>query len=219
MIEARIECMCHTYTVPDLGLALVSGQVMWLPEDKARASADLRHAKNIGAVSVQYRARCQVARPTLPVWIGNKRKIGFPPDGPPVREVPTPAPEPVILSPEEILRKATEEMRKIVRDEMSGRSAETAPQNAPDLSKVMDELRQIVRDEIRSGVVLAPTQVNAADRGEGVASDEPVFIPSDLGTAQVTQIDVAATNTDAGDTASAAEALKAAKRTRRNPKN
>lgn len=63
MREAHIRCMARRHMISDLDLRLVEGQTVILPEKQAKGSADLRHAKQIGAVSVVYVQRAKVTKP------------------------------------------------------------------------------------------------------------------------------------------------------------
>lgn len=54
MKQAYIRCLCQQYTIPDLGFTLKLGDVVTVDGSKAEASVDLKHARSISAVSVDY---------------------------------------------------------------------------------------------------------------------------------------------------------------------
>lgn len=118
MIEARITCVCSEYQLPELGLVLHQGQVVWVPEQVARKSSQLTQARRAGAVRVHWGARCDVVKPVPPPpqpppppWL--LRRQARPPIAPPehttpkldrgaskpnVLPIPAPPQEPVVES-------------------------------------------------------------------------------------------------------------------------
>jgi len=197
--EARIECLCADFKVPDLGLALVKGQIVWVDAEKARGSADLRHAKQIKAVSVSWRERCGVARNKVPVWVGKAR----------VRELHQAkggSPKPEVISPSPPARKpavTAEPVRDLVHD-----------------------LRQVVREEIRNALAAQPVQVPAQEIdldkmidtfvAPQVDDTAPVFIPKAV-TLDDASIAVATQVASGEQVDAASSALKASKAGAKKP--
>ncbi len=66
MTEARIECLCPTFNLADIQLMVRRGDIVWVSEEFARSSEDLRLAVRSGAVSVVYAKRCSVSRSPPP---------------------------------------------------------------------------------------------------------------------------------------------------------
>jgi len=61
--EAKVKCVCAQIGLPDLKTTLTAGQEIWLSEEQVRLSADLRHAKRIGAVDLVWKERARVSKP------------------------------------------------------------------------------------------------------------------------------------------------------------
>ena len=66
MKEARIECRCAEYTLSDLKVRVRRGDVVWVSEDAARSSHELRVAVRSGALTVVYTRRCTMHRSPPP---------------------------------------------------------------------------------------------------------------------------------------------------------
>ena len=66
MIEARVVCKMHEYTIEDLNITLSQGDEIYLSESRARESLDLRAAKRAGALRVEYVERYTMAKPPMP---------------------------------------------------------------------------------------------------------------------------------------------------------
>ena len=209
MIEARIECLCAGgFVLADLGSTIRKGEVLWLPEGKARASADLRVAVLARAVSVRWEERCVVARQPIPFFVKppNKRAHVPPPElHAPV--VPTPAPVrgPSVEQRREdvaaLARSVSESVRGVVQDEIQKALRE--------VGKPIDQAR--LEDAVRAAVGSAPRK----DSGESRArpSDEPLFIPSGLVSKDETPaLKVASESSASGSLDDAAEALKVVRR-------
>lgn len=63
MKEAKVKCVCAQIGLPDLKATLTEGQEIWLSEEQVRLSADLRHARRIGAVDLVWKERARVSKP------------------------------------------------------------------------------------------------------------------------------------------------------------
>lgn len=187
MIEARVECLCNEYTLPELGLKLVKGDVVWLEKGLARSSRELRLAQRNRALSVRWESRCEVSRAPAPPWL--KRKVRAFPRGPtpeavetppPLpREPVTPAPRPADVDTAEIARLAAEaakaELRGIVREELRSALQEMPTSTTLDASTIEAALRSAL-----SGLTL-PAQPASRPTQEGVPGpSEPVFIPTGI---------------------------------------
>lgn len=66
MIEACIKGVCPEYYLADIGVRLRRGEVVWVSEDTARSSEEIRLATRMGAVSVVFTKRCAVQRSPPP---------------------------------------------------------------------------------------------------------------------------------------------------------
>jgi len=66
VIEACIKGVCPEYYLADIGVRLRRGEVVWVSEDTARSSEEIRLAARMGAVSVVFTKRCAVQRSPPP---------------------------------------------------------------------------------------------------------------------------------------------------------
>jgi len=216
MIEARVECLCAEYQLPEFNLVLRKGDVKWLPESSARKSKALALAKRIRAVSVRWEERCQVAKP--------------PPrsPGPPYLRAGVRRPTRVPKAPEPPVPVQT----PVVDMEAIARRAETAAANAA--TKAVDDavgrlaamLNQgmsgggISEAALEAAVFKAMGRAGtAAPRGESFTrvaddedddGDEPLYIPSGLVNADLkTDIKVEASTSESASLDDAAAALRA----------
>lgn len=218
MIEARIECLCAGgFLLADLGTAIRKGDVLWFPEAKARASADLRVAVLARAVSVRWEERCVVARQPIPFFVKPPNKhVRVPPYTPELRvpeEAPIPAPAALPApvqspTPEQrredvaaLARSVSESVREVVQDEIKKALRE--------VGKPIDQAR--LEDAVRAAVGSAPRKDSGESRARPV--DEPLFIPSGLVSKDETPaLKVASESSASGSLDDAAEALKVVRR-------
>lgn len=204
MMEAQIKCLCAGYRLDDLGLSLTSGQVVYVPEARARESAELRHATKVRAVEVRWGSRCEVSKAPAPPWL--KRKT---------RSFPTPEP---VVSRDEIERQAKEvarrevgeSLRDIIREELqqalrSAVPASTSVNVTPvDTNAIVDA----VRAAFGSG---APGATVSGPRATTV-SDEPLFIPTGIVPTETKgAIEIPSTTSSGDEVSDTAAALKAAR--------
>jgi hypothetical protein len=157
MIEAKITCVCSPgIQVPDMGLNLKKGDVVYLPEAEAKASKDLSLARRSRGVVVQMVERCQERRRT-------SRERGFRAKAPPpiIHPIP-PQPE---SKPEPKPEVDLEGMFKRLLD--------------PLLTELAALRRVAQKPVIVSGAARAsaPTHESLGT----VIPDTPMFIPNDLG--------------------------------------
>lgn len=81
MKEAKITCICKTYEIKDLGLDLVSGDVVHIEAEKARTSRDLDVAKWAKGVRVEYVQRTKNVKKKVPEVV--RHAFGAIPSPPP----------------------------------------------------------------------------------------------------------------------------------------
>ena len=151
MIEACIECKCIEFNLPDVNIKMQKGDVIWLDESRARASKDITHALQIGAVSVRWAERCREMKTPTPPWINRNATKG---------SRATPA-APAQVS-EDVLSQAKAAAEQTVKDHMS-------------------ELRRLIADEIRQSLRTGVPSVRQLDSGQVVIdAGAPLFIPTNL---------------------------------------
>ena len=211
MTELRVECMADRAELPDLGLSLRRGQVVWVPADSVAKSACLRALRDIHAVSVVSAQRCSVMRSPPPPSFRLSRK-------PSLQRVQT-NPAPVVVQggvPVEELDARIEQAVAGAVDKLADRlvaargqraaPASSAPLNEEALSRaVTDAVSQVLSQQVgstfRSG--------GGGSRVVVSGPEEPVYIPSGIVSSETaTDLQVTAQATDAGDLAGAASALR-----------
>lgn len=193
MIEARVECLCVEFNLPDINLQLRRNDVFWVAEDVARSSADLRMAVRSGAVAVLYTRRCAVHRSPPPPHVRLPRNTGkrFVPTFE-ARPVETPAPAPV--------QSVTIDHQSI--EDAIARGVASAIQGL---------LASGAFVPAGSGGSGSGSTVRAGNYGAPlVSTDDPVYIPSNLvPTEQGNMISVSETSLEGSDLNESAAALKA----------
>lgn len=208
MTEARIECTCPEYRLPDLGLVMRQGDVEWVSEARAKASSTLTHAERIGAVEVRWEKRCTVSKDQIPPWLRRRGKAA--PVKRPQRVEPVAAP--ALLTADEVAQIAREAAREAAGEQVASEVRKVLA-NVPTLTQADVEaaLRNVLGNMPPASLPTAPIRVTHLEGG--VEPDEvPVFIPSDLGQVDaVAEIEVQATESKSDGFDQAAEALRAAK--------
>lgn len=224
MTEARVECLCPEYRIPDLGLTLYRGQVEWVDAERARRSKHLADAQRAGAVQVRWAARCEVSKPApppsaspVPPWLARRRRV--------LPETPPP------VAPQEVARRATEAeasrtrdaLRDVVREEVQKALGNLRPPEATTVKVSIDPDQ--VRDAVLSALAAAPQRelVVGAPVPSRVpappplaSAAEPVFIPTGIVPAEAkAAIAVEAETSGSAAVDDAAAALKAARGTAR----
>lgn len=206
MMEAQIKCLCADYRIPDLGLVLTMGQVVYVPEAKARGSEELRLAMKVRAVEVRWGSRCEVSKAPAPPWL--KRKA---------RTFPTPEP---VVSRDEIERQAKEiarrevgeslrDIRDIIREELQQALRSAAPAT-PTVNVTSVDTAAIV-EAVRAALGSAPSGAAPGPRAPK-AADEPMFIPSGIVPTETKgAIEIPAATSSSDGVADAAAALKVAR--------
>ena len=196
MIEARVECLCAEFNLPDINLQLRRNDVFWVAEDVARSSADLRMALRSGAVAVLYTRRCAVHRSPPPPHVRLPRNTGkrFVPTSGAVRPVESPAAAPAAPTTVTIDHQSIEEaIARGVASAIQGLLASGAFVLAGSGGSGSGST-------VRGGNYGAPL----------VSSDDPVYIPSNLvPTEQGNMISVSETSSEGSDLNESAAALKA----------
>lgn len=211
MTELRVECMADRAELPDLGLSLRRGQVVWVPADSVAKSACLRALRDIHAVSVVSAQRCSVMRSPPPPSFRLSRK-------PSLQRVQT-NPAPVVVQggvPVEELDARIEQAVAGAVDKLADRlvaalgqraaPASSAPLNEEALSRaVTDAVSQVLSQQVGSTL----RSGGGGSRVVVSGPEEPVYIPSGIVSSETaTDLQVTAQATDAGDLAGAASALR-----------
>ncbi len=191
MIEARVECLCVEFNLPDINLQLRRNDVFWVAEDVARSSSDLRMAVRSGAVAVLYTRRCAVHRSPPPPHVRLPRNTGkrFVPTFE-ARPVETPAAPTTVTIDHQSIEDA---IARGVASAIQGLLASGAFVPAG------------------SGGSGSGSTVRAGNYGAPlVSTDDPVYIPSNLvPTEQGNMISVSETSLEGSDLNESAAALKA----------
>ena len=194
MIEARVECLCAEFNLPDIHLQLRRGDVVWVAEDEARSSADLRMAVRSGAIAVLYTRRCAVHRSPPPPHVRLPRHTGkhFVPTSGVVRPVESPVAAPVAAAPTTVT--------------IDHQSIEEA---------IARGVASAIQGLLASGAFVPAGSGGATVRGGNygaplVSTDDPVYLPSNLvPTDQGNMISVSETSSEGSDLNESAAALKA----------
>lgn len=208
MTELRVECLAERAEVPDLGLSLRRGQVVWVPPNSLAESTCLRALRDIRAVSVVSAQRCSNMRnPPPPVFRLPRKRA-------PQERVKAPTVAQSSLSTEEIDARIEQVVAGAV-DKLTDRIIAVLGQQraAPVSTTPLNEeaISRAVADAVSQAL---SQQGDGPVRTGGVRSlvsgpEEPVYIPSGIvsdGTA--TDLQVTAQASDAGDLAGAASALR-----------
>jgi hypothetical protein len=189
MIEAKITCICAPgIQVPDLGLDLKKGDVVYLPEAEAKASKDLSLARRSRGVVVQMVERCRERRRA-------SQERGFRAKAPP--SIIRPAPPHPESKPEPKPDVDLEGMFKRLLDPL------------------LVELAALRRAAQKPVVVpgAARASVPTHESLGTVIPDTPMFIPNDLGSSGLkAEIDSVTETSSGGDFDQASAALKALKK-------
>lgn len=189
MTEARVECLCTTYNIPELGLELHKGEVVWVAEGRARTSEELAIAKRAGAISVRWEERCIVSRSPTPPFL--KRRPAVPSFATPTTPV---------VDHTEVASKTAEALRDVVRQELQEALKGFVGQK-PDADAIGAAVRQALASAGR-GDVRAPV----------IGSDAPVFIPTKITSDDTkTSINVTTETSGSSSVEDAAAMLKAAR--------
>lgn len=208
MIEAKVTCLTGQIHVLDLGLKLVKGMTVYMPEAKARASHDLQRAWRMKGVEIRYVQRARRRREgsggSNPVFPAPSRMDAFAP-------VPDEE-EDLVLDPEALAERVAELLRPLIRQEVERAVGPLA-------SSLQQVLVQAVADSMPKVVQVAAPAAGAPVSRAPVApvgtmdDDVPVFIPSTIRTdGMKSEIEVRSEQGDDAGLSSAAAALKAARK-------
>lgn len=188
MIEAEITCECAAIALPDLGLSLTKGMVVYIAADRARQSADLQRAWRALGVTLKYVQRFRERRAEPPVSLAqaiqSKPRASYYPEG---------GPEPI---PE--LRVDVEALADLVVERL-------APRFQAMLELALAGLAPL--QQFRAQQVIAPSSAGT------VVDDVPVFVPSRIGREDLrATVTVASTEGEGGGVTDALAALNAARK-------
>lgn len=198
MKEARIECVIREFPVHDLGLRLKHGQVVFVAEPQAKASADLAEAQRIKAVRVRYVERAVMNRKPPPEAVR-------PPPPPNVR-LPRQRPHSAPAAP------------GLSMDEFKAVAAEAARESSLQTSREIAELKAML-----AAALSRPVQGTAAPAVEfktpiivtrAAPAPEPVFIPDQIVNKDAT-FSLGSESKEADGLDEAAAALKTSRRGRK----
>ena len=198
MTEARIECLCSTFNLADIQLMVRRGDIVWVSEEIARSSEDLRLAVRSGAVSVVYAKRCSVSRSPPPPNVRiNYRALrgGFVrlQENPPQVTPPVPPPQ-----------------------GLDAKALEDAVANG---------IAKAIQGLLTSGVLVpggvpitGSGNAYAAPASVAVVTSEPVYIPSNLVPSDnATTITIAESSSEGTELEASAAALKATRKRKITP--
>ena len=209
MREARVQCLCAEFRLPDVlvrgqPLVMSKGQEEWLTEAQARGSKDLARAQRIGAVSVEWRERFQVAKSPRPPWLRGKAKPKM------ARLQPTAAPAPPVVDTEEVARRAEAAATKAATAAMNKGIGEIKALLAGQSTGIPQEQLEAALRNVLPGMTFPAGGTPRATSNVG-GPDEPVFIPKDIvgkGTKASISIEAEASKSEGLDAAAAALAAK-----------
>jgi len=193
VIEACVECQCPSLRIADLGLSMLQGEVAWVDEAKARASADLGQAKRAGAVTIKWIERCQVSRSPQPPFMKRLK-----PNWAAASQV-----APVEEKPSQMDAAALDAVSQEVTRLKAQIQAQQGSQEA---------LRALVTRAVQEALRGTIGQPSRAPDATGRPTDDPVYIPSNI--VDRGKTDDIQMSTESSGTASvddAAQALKTAK--------
>jgi hypothetical protein len=209
MTELRVECVADRAELPDLGLSLRRGQVVWVPVDSVAKSACLRALQDIHAVSVVSAQRCSVMRNPPPPSFRLARK------GTPRAQANALVPTAVQggIPVEELDARIQQAVAGAV-DKLADRlvaaigHSRAAPVVA---SSPLDEgaLSRAVADAVSQVLTQQGGSIKGAALRVTSGPEEPVYIPTGIVSSETaTDLQVTAQAADAGDLAGAASALR-----------
>ena len=209
MMEAQIKCLCAGYCIDDLGLDLTMGQVVYLPEEKARASAELRHATKVRAVEVRWGSRCKVSKAPAPPWLKRKPRTF------PASESSVSRAEIEQQVKEVARREVGESLRDIIREELQ-QALRSTPRPVT-LSAASSVDTAAIVGAVRAALGTAPVDGAVPGPRTPKVSDEPLFIPTGIVPTETKgAIEIPSATSSGDEVADTAAALKAARgRTRK----
>lgn len=202
MKEARIECLIREFPVHELGIRLMRGQVVYLPEHQAKASSELAEAQRIKAVRVRYVERAIMNRKPPP-------------------EAVRPPPPPNVRLPRQRAHSApspTAPSSSLSMDEVKAAAAEAVRESTEKTSREIAELKAML-----AAALARPSQGTAAPATEfktpvivthAAPAPEPVFIPEQIVDKNAT-FNLNAESQEADGLDEAAASLKASRRGRK----
>lgn len=206
MREAEIEAVRES-PIPDLGLRLEKGEIVFIPEEKAKGCKQLWDLQRIGAVRVRFVERYRTMKPHKKPPVASvvlSRPTPKPQMTPEEEKPPEQVPLEAKLDPLE-LKKLKDEMREEVRAEVKEELQEQLGGFLKDLRAANEEIAQ--RHAVPATVVEAPI---AQEKVEAV---EPTFIPSDIVKEDTKgKIEAEVASTSGGGVDEAAQALKATRK-------
>jgi len=211
MIEARIECLCGSYTLSDLGFALTKGQIVYMDAPKARGSQDLQRAWRVKAVAIKYVERYQERREVPannPVFPSPPGMPAFVPEAPPGADV-------LLVDPDEIAARVVEVLsRSPINERVQievGRQVQALEERL--IARVTASVMAAFRAEYPAGMpVVTGSSQPLSGRVQIVEDDVPVFVPSRIGDAEL-DVDLGLQPSKTGEAvvSDAAAALRAAR--------
>lgn len=160
-MEARVVCVGNKVRIQDLMLNLHRGEVEYVPEARARASADLTEAERQGLVAIEYIQRFREVRAHAKQTPARENSVAWnrPPQrllrrGAPIRQKATPPTPPPTPKPAPAVDEGA--VRAIVAEELRAQLQGMKKDLIGHLVAHMDDLRQDVRvlfERSLSGVV------------------------------------------------------------------
>lgn len=189
MIEARILCN-ESCEIKDLELDLVRGQELWIGEQLARRSKDLRYAREAGKVSVAYRVNdpnkprrhtppnYQRTRPNQRLKAETPKQVVSPPIPPKVERVVPKAPDSTTLIAE-IKAELLGDLRGTIAQEIAKALAERpqAQNNAMTAEQMAAVMEGVLRRH--GGVASSPAPSQRASQSSR-DPEMPLYMPTGI---------------------------------------
>jgi hypothetical protein len=229
MKEVRIECICPSIQISELHLDLKKGDVVWVSEEKAMSSDELKKAAKLGGVTLKFFQRCrEVALPKdglLGKWLSKPLKRDTQTNIPKYQKADTKIDlvlgkldEMKISLRDTILTDVREDLKK-ERDNFEAEKETQFPKEgvpAPrseDIAAIVEGVMRRVMQDVGTQVVTGQTHSQVSGGSYGSDPSVPVFIPKDIINEEI-EAQITATSSESEDSSvdDAAAALRALKK-------
>ena len=202
MMEARVECQCTRIALPDLGISMTKGMVVFMDADKARASEDLQRAWRIKAVLVKFVERFKT-----------RRKASAAPPAPPLLRKTGFMPADAMQADHEAIAACVVERLQAPLDKRIQGGLDQRFQALED--RLVDKIVAAVAVALQSGGISSISGEQPGPAGRiSVDGDVPVYIPSRIGGSIQADLELGSTTAVDGAISDAAAALRKARKAR-----